>query len=113
MRLPGDTSTTPRLRRRVRVRGAVQGVGFRPYVYTLARSLDLAGAVWNDGEGVLVEVEGAPSAIERFCQRIGVDPPPLSSVVAIEWIDIRPSAGRPSRSPPPTRRRGGPMSRRT
>src|SRR5438128_2011718 len=48
-----------RLRLRLRVRGAVQGVGFRPFVYRLATELGLPGWVNNSSQGVLVEVEGA------------------------------------------------------
>ena len=46
-------------RLRIHVRGAVQGVGFRPFVYRLARRYQLRGFVRNDSEGVLCEVEGA------------------------------------------------------
>ena len=55
----------------IRVRGRVQGVGFRPTVWRIARVLDLAGEVLNDGEGVLVRVRGslAPSKISSFASR--------------------------------------------
>ena len=59
-------SEPSRVRRRVVVRGVVQGVGFRPHVYSLARRLDLAGAVWNDSRGVVVEVEGRPLDVAAF-----------------------------------------------
>ena len=52
-------STTER--RRFRVRGVVQGVGFRPFVYGLARRHELGGFVLNDGEGVVIEAEGGGS----------------------------------------------------
>ena len=55
--------------RRARVEGTVQGVGFRPYVYRLARELGLAGWVLNDERGVLLEVEGERGAVERFLAR--------------------------------------------
>ncbi len=93
MRRPGDRTTTTRVRRRVRVRGIVQGVGFRPHVYALARSLDLAGAVWNDGEGVLLEIEGALPDVELFCHRVGAEAPPLSSVTGVDYSDIAPVGG--------------------
>ncbi|MEU2156122.1 carbamoyltransferase HypF [Streptomyces sp. NPDC019396] len=70
-------------RRRVTVRGVVQGVGFRPYVYTLATGLELAGHVTNTGDGVVAEVEGAPLAVASFCTRIGVDIPPLALVESV------------------------------
>jgi hydrogenase maturation protein HypF len=50
-------------RLRVRVRGTVQGVGFRPYVYGLAQRFELGGFVSNDAEGVLIEIEGARAGI--------------------------------------------------
>ncbi|MCZ1003751.1 acylphosphatase [Streptomyces mirabilis] len=71
------------LRRRVTVRGVVQGVGFRPYVYTLATGLELSGHVTNTPEGVIAEVEGAPSAVARFCDRIAVQAPPLARVDSV------------------------------
>jgi hydrogenase maturation protein HypF len=69
-----------RERRRVRVEGTVQGVGFRPYVYRLAGELGLAGWVLNDERGVLVEVEGDAAAIERFADRLPLEAPPLATV---------------------------------
>ncbi|PBC70848.1 hydrogenase maturation protein HypF [Streptomyces sp. TLI_235] len=70
-------------RRRVRVGGIVQGVGFRPFVHALAAELRLAGHVTNTGEGVLAEVEGLPEAVEAFCRRIAGDAPPLARVVSV------------------------------
>ena len=60
--------TTERLR--VAVRGAVQGVGFRPFVYRLATSLGLAGWVNNSAQGVFVEVEGGPARLADFLLRL-------------------------------------------
>jgi len=57
------------LRRRVRVRGVVQGVGFRPYVHGLATQLRLSGSVLNDGARVFADVQGFPTAVEAFCAR--------------------------------------------
>ncbi|WP_235458584.1 carbamoyltransferase HypF [Streptomyces olivochromogenes] len=76
------------LRRRVTVRGVVQGVGFRPYVHTLATSLRLSGHVTNTPEGVVAEVEGAPEAVVRFCARIAPDAPPLARVDAVDHQDV-------------------------
>ena len=53
-------------RRRVRVEGVVQGVGFRPFVYGLARRHGLTGYVLNDGGGVVIEVEGPPDQLDIF-----------------------------------------------
>ncbi|MFD8705002.1 carbamoyltransferase HypF [Kitasatospora sp. NPDC059648] len=71
-------------RRRVAVRGLVQGVGFRPFVYALAGELGLAGSVTNTGEGVLAEVEGSPEALDAFCRRVAGDAPPLARVASVE-----------------------------
>ncbi|MFC7260708.1 carbamoyltransferase HypF [Streptomyces lutosisoli] len=82
---------TPR-RRRVTVRGVVQGVGFRPYLYGLATELALAGHVTNTPEGVVVEVEGTASAVARFCDRIAAHAPPLARVESVHHREV-PSAG--------------------
>ena len=67
----------------VRLRGIVQGVGFRPFVYNLAQRLNLAGYVLNDSSGLIAEVEGAPAAIEGFLEALGSEHPPLA------WIQDR------------------------
>ncbi|MER6158257.1 carbamoyltransferase HypF [Streptomyces sp. NPDC001868] len=79
------------LRRRVTVRGVVQGVGFRPYVYGLATELALAGHVTNTPEGVVVEVEGAASAVARFCDRIAAQAPPLARVESVDHREMPPA----------------------
>ena len=71
-------------RRRVRVRGIVQGVGFRPTVYRLAAERGLAGWVLNDAEGVVIELEGAAAAIEDFLDALRRHPPPLAEITAVE-----------------------------
>ncbi|MFO1058033.1 MAG: carbamoyltransferase HypF [Dongiaceae bacterium] len=68
----------------VRVRGTVQGVGFRPAVWRLARQEGLAGHVANDGAGVLIRLEGPEAAIARFLDRLGSEPPPLARIARIE-----------------------------
>jgi hydrogenase maturation protein HypF len=78
----------PPNRRRVIVRGVVQGVGFRPYVYGLATELALAGHVTNTPEGVVAEVEGPASAVARFCDRIAVQAPPLARVESVHHQDL-------------------------
>ncbi len=75
------------------MRGVVQGVGFRPHVYALARSLDLVGAVWNTGQGVVAEVEGAPADVDTFARRIGDDAPPLALVTGVTAQDVPPVGG--------------------
>jgi hydrogenase maturation protein HypF len=81
------------LRRRVTVRGVVQGVGFRPFVYTLATGLGLAGHVTNTGEGVVAEVEGPPGAVDLFCLRIADQAPPLAVVESVDHRQIALAGG--------------------
>lgn len=71
-------------RRRVVVRGLVQGVGFRPFVFTLATELGLTGTVTNTGDGVLAEVEGRRESVDAFCRRVAGDAPPLALVASVE-----------------------------
>ncbi len=79
---------------RVRVEGTVQGVGFRPFVYRLAREEDLAGHVLNDERGVLLEVEGRAPAVERFLARLRSDAPPLAAVERVLCDPLEPSGQR-------------------
>ena len=75
-------------RRRLRVTGTVQGVGFRPFVYREAVALGLAGFVCNDSAGVLIEVEGEPENVARLCQLLHERPPPLARVASVETTTI-------------------------
>jgi hydrogenase maturation protein HypF len=77
-----DTAPLSLPRQRVRVRGLVQGVGFRPFVQNLAAAHRLAGWVRNDAEGVLLEVEGA--ACLRFLDALRREAPPLARIDALE-----------------------------
>jgi hydrogenase maturation protein HypF len=69
----------------IRVRGTVQGVGFRPTVWRLARENDLVGYVLNDSRGVIIGATGEKKRIDRFLSCLEANPPPLSR---IESIDI-------------------------
>ncbi|MDI9579126.1 MAG: acylphosphatase, partial [Thermobispora sp.] len=77
-----------RIRCRIRVEGIVQGVGFRSFVYALARELGLAGMVSDDAGGVVIEVEGPMTAISRFERSVRRDAPPLAVIsrVVVEPI---------------------------
>ncbi len=75
---------TARQRLRVRVRGAVQGVGFRPFVYRLASDLGLAGWVVNSSAGVVIEVDGDADTLDRFLLRVGRECPPRAVIQGLE-----------------------------
>lgn len=81
-----DHPPRPADRRRVRVevRGAVQGVGFRPYVYWLATELQLAGWVRNDPAGVQIEVEGQSAAVDAFLRRLPEEKPPPAGIEGVQ-----------------------------
>jgi hydrogenase maturation protein HypF len=79
----------PSQRLRLAIRGAVQGVGFRPFVHRLATGLALKGWVNNSSQGVFIEVEGPRSDLEQFLLRLEADGPPRSSIQSLEssWLD--------------------------
>ncbi len=68
----------------IRVRGRVQGVGFRPTVWRYARELGLFGEVLNDSSGVLIRVRGRDVAIAALIERLEREPPPLARIDAVE-----------------------------
>jgi hydrogenase maturation protein HypF len=72
-----------RVRTGVRVEGVVQGVGFRPFVYSLATGLGLAGLVGNDVDGVFAEVEGSAEAVAKFLVLLAQEAPPLARIERI------------------------------
>ncbi len=73
--------------RRIEVRGSVQGVGFRPFVWRLAHELGLKGRVRNGAAGVTIEAFGAPSDLDRLLDRLA-SPPPAARVAAVAWAPI-------------------------
>jgi hydrogenase maturation protein HypF len=81
-----DAAAISRLR--LRVTGAVQGVGFRPFVHGLARRYALGGFVRNDAQGVLLEVEG--EAVDDFVAALRREPPPLARIDRLECEAIAP-----------------------
>ncbi len=78
-------------RLRLRVRGVVQGVGLRPFAYGLAGRLHLSGFVRNDGEGVLIEIEGRWA--QAFLTELETAPPPLARIDSIDVHAIAPLGG--------------------
>jgi hydrogenase maturation protein HypF len=85
----------PNQRKHIQVRGIVQGVGFRPFVYNLAHSLGLTGFVFNSSSGVTIEIEGDGAAIETFLKKLQEDPPQLAEIteITISEVAVEGSAG--------------------
>ena len=76
------------------VKGIVQGVGFRPFVYQLARSLKLGGWVRNTSEGVIIEAEGEPERVEEFLRLLREKAPPVAEITALAAQDVAPTGER-------------------
>ena len=73
----------------IRIRGTVQGVGFRPTVYRLAKAYGLKGKVCNDGEGVLIQVSGTEASIQEFIRRLYQECPPLAKIHQLKRISYQ------------------------
>ncbi|HUV37944.1 MAG TPA: acylphosphatase, partial [Patescibacteria group bacterium] len=80
--------TGNRARLRIAVGGRVQGVGFRPSVFRFARAAGLVGFVMNTRRGVVIEVEGAPAAIDGFGRRLLGEAPPLARIDSIAAVVV-------------------------
>ncbi len=78
--------------RMIEVRGTVQGVGFRPFVWMQAERFGLAGWVRNRGGVIEILAEGTPRSLEDFCAALSSDAPALAHVVAVDWRAV-PSQG--------------------
>lgn len=84
-----------RMIRRLRVSGVVQGVGFRPYIYRLARQHGVVGWVLNDGEGVLIHAEGSLPRVDAFTQAIVPDQPVLARVKEVRVMQDEEAVAEP------------------
>ncbi|NLT33372.1 MAG: carbamoyltransferase HypF [Acidobacteria bacterium] len=78
-------------RMQIAIQGAVQGVGFRPFIYRLASGMGLAGWVRNSSRGVFIEVEGEPPQLDAFLLRIDREKPPLSFIQSLEFSLLDPA----------------------
>jgi hydrogenase maturation protein HypF len=74
--------------RRIRIRGTVQGVGFRPWVHRLAYSRGVTGRVRNDSRGVVIEAFGTPAALDEFVTQLRLSPPPAAQIVQLDCVPI-------------------------
>ncbi len=75
-------------RKKIIIEGIVQGVGFRPFIYQLAKRFGLTGSVCNDTRGVTIEVEGQVSALHQFVTAIRSEKPPLSVIQSLDAQEI-------------------------
>jgi hydrogenase maturation protein HypF len=78
----------------IKITGIVQGVGFRPFVYNLAKSLYLNGWVSNKGSNVIIDVEGEKKALESFVAALKNNAPPLSRLKSIEISECLPAGSK-------------------
>ena len=78
-------------RKQIHVRGIVQGVGFRPFVYHLAHRFQLAGYVLNSSAGVTIEVEGSAACIDEFVGTLRVEAPPLAQIEEVTVAAVEPA----------------------
>jgi hydrogenase maturation protein HypF len=79
--------------RRIEVRGTVQGVGFRPWIWRLARQHGIAGRVSNDSRGVTIDAFGTHGAIESFLREMRDSPPPAAEIRELSTIEIPADSG--------------------
>ena len=79
-----------KLRYRIQINGVVQGVGFRPFVYNLAKSLNLKGFVSNNTTGVVIEIEGENTLLNKFLNRLKEERPSISQIYKIKIEKLQP-----------------------
>ena len=77
-------------RLKITIQGAVQGVGFRPFIYKLATRLNLTGWVLNSTQGVFIEAEGVKKHLDEFLLRIEKEKPPRSYIQSLEFSFLDP-----------------------
>jgi len=86
-----EQKNSERVRLRVVIRGAVQGVGFRPFVYRLAAEMKLPGWVSNSARGVFIEIEGEKDILNQFLLRIQKEIPPRAFIQSLEFSFLDPT----------------------
>jgi len=86
----GEAARAEMDRLKVIIHGAVQGVGFRPFIYRLATEWSLRGWVLNSSRGVFIEVEGERPVLEEFLLRIDREKPPRAIIQSLEFSFLDP-----------------------
>jgi hydrogenase maturation protein HypF len=96
--LDTETDSSKIIRARIEISGIIQGVGFRPFIYRLAREQGLAGHVANTAAGVTIEIDGTEQEIEDFIKAITSEKPPLATIIELHVTgsEINPDATRGS-----------------
>ncbi|MBO8127739.1 MAG: carbamoyltransferase HypF [Peptococcaceae bacterium] len=77
-----------RVRYEITIKGTVQGVGFRPFVYNLAHAYKIAGTVLNAGKGVVIEAEGPEPSVRCFLNDLQTRPPRLANITSCTWEEV-------------------------
>lgn len=88
---PSSPNTFGTRRQRWCIRGQVQGVGFRPFVYRLAQCCRLSGFIRNDSAGVVIEVQGSDEQLAEFSRQLKAEHPPLAVFQDLSCQVIPPS----------------------
>jgi len=89
--MPREIDTRlPSKRLRIEIRGVVQGVGFRPFVYAAAKIFGLDGFVFNRSNGVVVEAEGEAESLNDFQAFLRANAPPLAHIASLNAEDLEP-----------------------
>ncbi|MGH9646468.1 MAG: Sua5/YciO/YrdC/YwlC family protein, partial [Bryobacteraceae bacterium] len=77
-------------RKRIEIQGVVQGVGFRPFVYRLARRFDIRGHILNSSQGVVIEAEAEEDILQQFVAALTTESPALATIDAVEISSVDP-----------------------
>lgn len=86
------TKTGSKIKRlRLEISGVVQGVGFRPFVFSAAKLFDVKGFVGNESKGVFIEIEGGETALNKFVEHLKTNAPPLAHIsrISSQIIEIK------------------------
>jgi hydrogenase maturation protein HypF len=75
-------------RKLITIKGIVQGVGFRPFIYNLARNYKLMGYILNNASGVLIDIEGERASIDAFMDEVKTNPPPQAVIFEIQIDEV-------------------------